>query len=351
MLLRPKMNSLFNRWALAAGLILAATTSYAQSDYILVENFRNVNCANCKEPDEEFDQWLRDNPQYKVALVYYHNEITDVTDPFYKASKGDVDFRDGENFYNVTSNPVVFVRGFFADNDADNWKVFTQNAGSLGYPVQLQVSDFTSTGSNTYSFKVNVSNPEGRNVRVYAALVENGIAYNNPKLYGNPGTTTWENIFRKMLPDRDGTDPISGSNEFTFSFDATEKPWNVENMHIVAWAQDVATQSGSTSRTVHGTTVYEINLGSVAESSSSVTLHATANPFVGSTQIVVEPAAPGQLLLEITDVSGAVVTTIANELISERRSFEFIAPQAKGMYFVRALIDGVQQGTLKVVSQ
>jgi hypothetical protein len=329
----------------------ASTAAYAQPS-VIVENFRNVNCGNCREPDIQFEQWIEQNKSnFKVDIIYFHNEITDPQDPFYLASKTESDFRS-KTFYVIDANPRVFVQGLDASTTISTWQQYVQGAAMQAPKATITVSEVKALGDNKYSFKVNVQNSSGEQVRVHAALTESGIVYNNSKLYGNPPSGKWDHIFRKMLPDRDGTDPIGASGEFTFTFDLTGKTWDILRMEAVVFAQSVNPVSGSpNSRIIWGHTVQSFGMMDVAPSAvNGFSIKSLANPVSSSAPLEVRMAQYGHLRIEMIDMTGKKIATIADNSLPEGvYQFNDRMEVAAGPYVVNAYVDGNFAGQVKLI--
>jgi hypothetical protein len=332
-------------------LCFASTAAYAQPS-VIVENFRNVNCGNCREPDIQFEQWIEQNKSnFKVDIIYFHNEITDASDPFYQATKAEVDFRNGEQFYKVDANPRVIVQGLDAGSILSDWQNYVTGAATQAPKANVIVSDLSRNG-DTVRFKVNVTNNSGEQVRVYAAVTESGIVYDNNKLYGNPPSGKWDHIFRKMLPDRDGTDPIGANGEFIFTLNLKDKPWKLEKMQAVVFAQAVNTiPQPPNSRPIWGYTVQSFGKLDVAPSSvSGFSIRSLANPVSTSAPLEVRMAQYGHLRIEMIDMTGKKIATIADNSLPEGvYQFNDRMELAIGAYVVNAYVDGNFAGQVKVI--
>ncbi len=334
----------------------AAHSASAQVPTVFVENYRNDNCGNCRIPDIEFEEWIEQNKStVQVDVLYLHNEITDPQDPFYKASEVDVDFRSGVNFYNISSNPRVYVQGFDAGTTIGDWKTFVGFAAQQPKQATIAVSELKSLGNDQYSMKVNATNSSGKQVRLYAALMESGIIFDNPKAYGNPPSGKWDHIFRKMLPDRDGSTDFGASTEQTLTFNLTGKNWDIANMNAVVFVQDVAKISGN-SRAIYGHTV--VDLSSLKAAVAPVKLNgfsikSLSNPFTSTAPIEVRLGQHGHLRLEMFDMTGKMISTLADNSLSEG-VYSFDAMQdgmTAGTYLVNAFVDGNFAGQVKLVKQ
>jgi hypothetical protein len=339
----------------AASLLFANLTDTAWSQSrVLVENFRNVNCGNCREPDIQFEEWVHQmEGTIGVDVIYVHNEITDINDPFYKESKGDVDFRDNE-IYKVGSNPRVFVQGYDAGDQLGDWKTYVQAAAAQPRPVAISISEVKSLGNNQYSFKANIQNNSGRPMAIYAALLESGIVYDNPKLYLNPPSGVWDNIFRKMLPDEDGSDPMTGSAEMTFTFDLTGKTWNIENMKAIVFAQSITAEQGApTSYLIGGHAVQEFSFGSVDPSvASRFSMKSVVNPTAGSPKIELRTKGHSHVRVDLIEMTGKKIETLVDNAMPE--GLYIIGSQKElvaGTYLLNAYSDGQFAGQIKIVKQ
>lgn len=344
------------RLLLTCAVSLAFVSSVTAQTRTLVENFRNVNCGNCREPDIEFEHWIEENHVNRpVDVIYYHNEITDVNDPFYKASQGDVDVRS-KDLYKVSSNPRVFVQGVDAGTTVNEWKDFVQQAAGIPRQANLTFSELQSLGDNKYSFKINMTNASSQPAKLFVALTESGIVYNNTKLYLNPPSGKWDNIFRKMLPNAEGSNPSTGNIEMTLQFDLTGKNYNIANMQAIAFAQSPSPiQQGSNSFLIYGHAVQSLApLADVApDAPKGFSLKTMGNPFVNSTSLEVRLGGYHHLRMEMFDMTGKQVETLVNAPMTE--GLYLFSPNAAnlpaGTYLVNAYTDGNFAGQLKLIKQ
>lgn len=352
------MKRLLQFGLLSIGLSLGATQSaYAQIPSVLVENYRNDNCGNCRIPDIEFEGWIEENKSnVHIDILYLHNEITDPQDPFYLESKNDVQYRSGVNFYNISSNPRVMVQGFDAGTTIGDWKTFVGFAAQQPKQATVTVSELKSLGNDQYSMKVNATNSSGQQVRVYAALMESGIIFDNQKAYGNPPSGKWDHIFRKMLPDRDGSPDFGASTEQTLTFSLADKNWNLANMQAVVFVQDVAKISGN-SRPIYGHTVVDLSplaQGGAVEpvKLAGFSLKSLSNPFTTSAPIEVRLGQYGHLRVEMYDMTGKMISTLADNSLAEGvYEFNTGSDLVAGTYLVNAFVDGNYAGQVKIVKQ
>lgn len=332
-------------------LCFASTTAYAQLPSVLVENFRNVNCANCREPDIQFEQWIEENKSnFNVDIIYWHNKITDPADPFYLASKAESDYRS-EEFYVIDANPRVYVQGLDASTQIATWKQFVEGAATEIPKATVNVSEVKALGDNKYSFKVSVTNSSGEKVRVYAAVTESAIVYDNPKLYGNPPSGRWDHIFRKMLPLRNGAELVGTSGEFIDTLNLQSKNWDITNMEAVVFVQSENKIPNSNSRRIWGHTVQSFAMMDVDPSvASGFSIRSLANPVSSSAPLEVRMAQFGHLRIEMIDMTGKKIATIADNTLPEGLyQFNDRIEFAAGAYVVNAYVDGNFVGQVKLV--
>ncbi len=107
---------------------------------ILIEIFRNINCGNCRQPDDSYATFLAAHPEYQAQVVNIHNSITDGQDPFYLATQGDAEYRS-TTFYSILSDPDAFISGIAGGgNNLSQWEQLTTSAHSLTYPVSISTT-------------------------------------------------------------------------------------------------------------------------------------------------------------------------------------------------------------------
>lgn len=327
-------------------LALFASGSHAQ---ILSENFRNMDCLNCKVPDQQYDLYMKNHPSYKIIIVNYHSSSPWNKDPFYLQSKTDVDYRNN-TFYGIIGNPYMFVNGYNAGNNESNWETFTEDAASSTLPVTVSVV-VSMQGS---SLKINAHTEGGTNgneVRPYALIVESDIEYVNSKSYGNPDNNLWNNIVRAIAPTSNGGDPItlSGSHDFEYLVDTTGRNWNVQNVHVVFFVQE----TGNPHKIDGVGTMPLAGVKQSAEFSGYSLGIPSPNPLSQSSVIPFSLKDPAQVKLVVTDMLGNDLKTIFNGFVTSSLSSADLTTNTlpDGMYFVRMFVNGSLVDMEKIVVQ
>ncbi len=318
---------------------------------VVAENFRNTDCGNCRVPDLEFEQFIEDYPNYKIILINYHNSNPYPQDPFYLASKADVDYRSN-TYYVVMSDPWMFIQGINASSTVSTWKSYAQQAAGIPLPINYTVSAAREGNLITITAKLTGSS-QGKEIRPFAMIMESGIEYNNTYSYKNPISGKWDHVFRAMAPKKDGGDPfiLAGEKDLVLTYDASGKNWNFDNIYVVLILQET-TVGTANSRPILGAAVSPMIPSSVNDDRSAVMPQMSVpypNPVSGTAHI--EFSSPKHSLVEIS-VSDALgnTTNVFTRTMHGSGVAEFDTQlMPKGMYIVRMTCDGVTVSTAKMV--
>ncbi len=322
---------------------------------ILVENFRNFDCANCKEPDENLERFIHDSSHFNAILIFYHNRDPYPFDPFFEAAKDDVLARN--SFYGVAGNPTVQVSGFYAGSGAQyltNWKNYIIQAHKQPKPASAEILKVYN-GDSTFTITVNYTGASlGQLVRPYMLIAESNIIEANSKLYGLPSSGVWNNIFRDSLAPASGTPfVLAGSQSVTFTLDARGRNWKLENLMAVTFLQSVAAAEAK-SYPVSGVQVAPLGsftLASVEHEDLIEDRNAFPNPFTESVAIPIALRKPSHVTVRIADLLGREVATLIDENVAELESSVTFAPKSQiaATYVASIYIDGVLAATQKLV--
>ncbi|MDP4219151.1 MAG: hypothetical protein Q8916_12665 [Bacteroidota bacterium] len=338
--------------------LLSCLTANFASAQVLTQVFRNMLCANCRTPDDQYAAFVNQFSEAKVEIVYVHTSFPDPGDPFYLASKTDVNFLAGGSFYNVQADPDAFINGYESGTSFAPWRTATQSAASGKLPATLTVSGFYFQDGKIH---VNIhveGSTGGKKVKPYAMLVESGINYNNTDKdgYGNPPNNIWDNVFRAMIPSAQGGSEfvLSGPLDISLpAYDPTGKPWNLANCKIVAYLQETDVQSDNRSYQIDAlgvsTDKMAVNTG---ETSGGTSITAPIpNPSQNFARIPYHLSSPANVRIVICDDLGREVSTLVNGFISEKESSATFIPGqlARGIYYARMFADGAFIGMQKIV--
>ncbi len=332
--------------------------SHSVSAQILAEAFRSIGCVNCVGIDAQYQAFIESNPSLKVQIVYFHNNISTIDDPFYAISKADVDARMNANFYQVITDPILFVSGFNAGAGAaqiDNWKSLTSNPAAAAYTGTLSASALIDPNGKVIVTLHAGGTSGGKQVRPYAMLVESGIKFANDEGYGNPPDSIWNDMFRATIPGSQGGDPfvLSGAKDIVLTYDPTGKPWVLSNCKIVAFLQEVNPQASSNNHRIDALAITSITTASVSESNSTSAASIGApipNPSSSTTQIPFHIVTPANVKIIVCDDLGREVETIYNGF-AEGSSFATFTPKnlSRGIYYARMYAGGNYIGMQKII--
>lgn len=328
---------------LAAISVASASASSAQTPQkVLAELFTNTNCGNCRVPEEAFEGFVNANPQYGVVRIVYHNEITNNDDVFYVPARSDVNAR--ESMYSLNANPLAIIDGFPVGNNESIWENTVKQAAGQALPVTLTITT-TPSLDNQYQIHVTASGSITKQARLFVALTESNIIYDNTLAYGNPTSGRWDDIFRAMLPSSTGSDPfqLSGTRSFDMTADFTDQDWNPSNVSVVAFVQDV-TSSAPSSFQVEGFTKQPLLTAAVPMDRGS------ANSLVATARgLQLQTAGAQHVSITLADVIGRTTKTIElTNLNAGSYAIEDLALEP-GLYLATATADGLRIGACKLI--
>ncbi|MEI8134987.1 MAG: Omp28-related outer membrane protein [bacterium] len=320
---------------------------------LLVESFRNMDCAPCKTNDIPFEAYLKAHPEFKVNLVYIHNNIGDTHDPFYLATQTDALYR--QNIYKVSSDPSVFVSGYKTDPNVDAWKQYTSAAfTNVHYGTTVTVGASADKSDKIHITMHVEGSSSGKQVKPYIMLVESGISYhNNDVNYGNPENDIWDNVFRGMIPAKDGdvATVITGAKDYAYDYDVSGKGFNLANCKVIAFLQEVTTQTDAVSRNIIGMSSSAVATAGVEDAVAEESRLGLplSNPAVRSVTIPFQISHPSTVRIVAIDILGNEVELL-NEFVSNTKSHITFTPrsQVATMYTLRMYANGKAVGTQKV---
>lgn len=335
------------RVLLVSAFLAFAGISNAQ---VIAENFRNTACANCKVPDQQYEDFIAQNPSYKVILINYHNGSPSPVDPFYLASKNDVNPRSNV-FYQVAADPHMYVQGYSAGSKASDWKTLTTEAAAVTSPFTVNVTK--SLAGNIITIEADVTGSSTQQVRPVALILESNIVYDNHEDYGNPDSGKWNDIVRAIAPTANGGDPvtISGSQHFQFTYDITGKGWDPQNIHIVFFLQQVTKEAPGNNYPILGVNKTPIGFTSVKKSKeySGFSLRSGGiNPFTNKRYISLTADKPAQVKVVLSNVLGNTVGTLFEGYASGDLVIDIDHNDlSQGVYFARLFVGNEQVDVLK----
>ncbi len=233
---------------------------------VLHEAFSGSNCGPCAPAAENLSAALSE-AEGRYAMVKYQIG----SDPYIssEAVGRRMLYLPGESSYAIPYVHADGTNGFHpnemedgAPYDATDFEVLSAVDSVLAVDVSMEVVDQT---VNTTVELHPTGDIEGENLRLMVAIIENTTTLN----VGSNGQTEFHSVFKKFVPDADGTPlepltagtPISFELEYAFQGEyATEAGYSnpvdhtsehtveeFEDLAVVAWVQDMDTW------TVHNT--------------------------------------------------------------------------------------------------
>jgi hypothetical protein len=300
--------------AIAIVCIFAAREADAQP--VLTEIFTNTACTNCITPDNDFDKYIKKNPN--VESIFFHTDFPSPTDIFYKTSKTTADYTI-TTFYNVQADPQAFVNGLDAGIKFSDWQSAIESA-STSYEVTVKIK--VAQIQKGAAISVDLSgNSAGKTVLLFVALTESNINYDNKGSFGNPEQQPiWNNVFRRMLPNSDGSGSVSfvlsGDKHFDMTFDTTGTGWNIKNMRAIAFVQEENPTQGDAP--IQGLSAISLSpLGISPAVANNIELGtAMPNPFNGSTSLPLNLKSASKVRVTIVNELGTEFTLTRDHEVS-----------------------------------
>jgi hypothetical protein len=225
-------------------LVLLAAAFAAQSQdsakkYVLIEHFTNSNCSTCGAKNPAFYTLINQYPN-DIHHLSIHPPIPYSSCALYQANMTENSART--TYYGVFGTPSIALNGELQPITTPLLTTVTlQNYLGETSPLWLEVTESGSGSARTATVKAHSlgSIPAG-NYKLYIALAEKTLNYQ-----GTNSETVHHDVFRKMLPDINGTvfNPAASgqSMEFNFNFNIASG-WNANEIYVVAWVQNTATK-------------------------------------------------------------------------------------------------------------
>ncbi len=208
---------------------------------VLLEDFANVGCIPCVTSNIIIESLLYGTYAHKIAVVKFPIYWPTANDPFYLANESLCNNRIG--YYNVQSAPTIMVDGLLSQTngtDSVTLKEKIDQRLSVTAPFSINVNRTFQDSSLIADINVQAINLAGINKNdlvLYTVVVENNVEYDAPN-----GETEFHNVLRRMLPVDDGLSFASlPDTTLNWQIDLLST-WNPENLHIVAYIQNVQTK-------------------------------------------------------------------------------------------------------------
>ncbi len=306
-------------------------------DYVLVEEFTEVNCYYCPGAAKGIDDMVSNGDN--VAPVAYHTQWQG-SDPFY-TNTTDVKL----NLYpSVDGTPAIEMDGNFYESIGGDHTQSLYPAYQPKYEERIVhkalysiTPEIVDNGNNSYTINVDVkqhSDYISGTKKLFVAITETDIPY------------SWEGqskvnfALRKMIPNNSGESITFAAtvDSQSFSFDFTiDTTWNINNLDAVVFLQDSATKE------VMQTTKLPIPVQTNISSANTSKIRIYPNP---ATRVIAVMGASNSHY-KISNILGATMKegTISKNL--QTLNIENLKP---GIYFITIGKDK-KEYTLKFVKQ
>jgi hypothetical protein len=340
-----------------------ASTAFAQGfpRTVIVEEFTSVTCGPCKDASVLLNNLLKDQSYAgRLLSVRYHMPYPLPGDPYYNASKADVDARS--SYYEVgTTLPRVRIAGGWgtvgSTNEAEMRSAINEEI-NLPSPVRMEVSQQRGEG-NTVNVTITVTAAAGEEVdrlRVRAVAVEELIANPDPSIKNLPGyngETEFHDVMRKLVFGASGQSVTLSSGESkTYTGSYTLDPsWTANEMRVVAWIQDdfdFTVMQAATSAKLSGA-------GSVGDDGVEypgfVFGSLVPNPASGDVAMNYSIGGTESVNIELRDMSGMLIARFdegRREIGAHRRSLD-LAGLPAGIYAVTLYAGAFRQTRMLTV--
>jgi hypothetical protein len=167
---------------------------------VLLEHFTSVNCGPCPEANEVINGVLEDLGNDKVIGIEYHPWPAD---PFYDAASTENIARN--NYYGVTSIPVLFVGGLASPDPNDSLAIVgaVEARSEITPPVAVTVTDTVvgQSWSGTATL-IGLEDVVSSDLRGFFVVLEREI--HMAQAPGTNGEKDFYYVMRKILPDPAG---------------------------------------------------------------------------------------------------------------------------------------------------
>ncbi len=201
---------------------------------VLVEDFSNIDCHGCSEPDRFLHKIIGIYPN-RVLGISYHIRFPNPMDPFYLANPEDNNTR--KDFYEIGSAPQLFVDGSQLADATDSLLLHSTVEQHLELSSPMGIVTRGEVQGNSIHFQVKLYAHQTISATLYSVLVENEIHYEEPP--GTNGTTDFYFIMREFeLVD----DIILHSGEKITYSDLSYTVGEPEDYSVIIFLQDYDTK-------------------------------------------------------------------------------------------------------------
>ena len=226
---------------------LVTVASQLAERKVIYEQFTSNTCGPCASVANNISNFLATNgvntPNGKmVAIKYHQNFPAPGTDAAYTAESG-----ARRTFYGVGAIPAAVAGGnAYNGHSAGLTQATVDEVHAQPTFIDIDIDYTYDVTAQSFEVEVDVNSFANYNeaCRVYIALIEDEVS--KDQLGGTTSQQIYQHIFRKMLPNQNGT-PINSftngqSQSFTFSHTLDTVFDLMSNISVVAFVQNNATK-------------------------------------------------------------------------------------------------------------
>ncbi|MBN1999263.1 PEGA domain-containing protein [candidate division KSB1 bacterium] len=228
---------------LEGGKTDSLSPSLALKRLVLMEHFSSTSCIPCVSADESIIKVLDAVGSETVISISYHTEIPAPGDPMYLFARLENEAR--LDYYNVLTNPVVFVDGYVSEYGT------SQLESRLSAAIAIRENIPPKAVLEIFNLEKNPSLIKGDlfvhplvdlDAGLNVALIEKSVNFTHPP--GQNGQTYFFDVLRRFWPAADGSRlSLTTGKRFQISFEfKLQDGLALDQLEVVAFLQDVETK-------------------------------------------------------------------------------------------------------------
>ena len=211
-------------------LIIIGSSVFADGSprKVLWEQFTNTSCAPCAGFNPQAEAYWSENEDILVPIAY-HVWWPGNNDPMYQNNVPEQQWRT--NYYGCNSVPWTTINGnkFNTNPNMGTIQGVVESEAQVTSPFTVNLSHVKSDDGTTVTVTMEIECTEAitSDMLAYIAIIEKQIEFASPP--GNNGETVFNHVFKKYLPDNDGTAlPASMNIGDIFTIEET---WTIEGFY------------------------------------------------------------------------------------------------------------------------
>jgi len=211
-------------------LLLSIIAANADDHKVLIEKFYDTKDARCHRFEEEFNSYVHLYDEHIVQVEYHFDSDTIDIDPFFAVAEHEQCSR--VSYYNVRRNPVFLVNSF---QQSSAEEANTTILSNIGIAASIDIDAEFIGDSIRIVFDISEA-IESEHIVLNVMITESSILYEAAS-----GATVFNNIFRKAIPDINGTIidfSTTGTRIITLPYEYPYEFSSYDNLSLVVFLQD-----------------------------------------------------------------------------------------------------------------